>query len=88
MIDLLTSLTPLLHTYIHTYKHTYVHSTTGVCLVLLLSGADAINTLHEYITQNNHFGPESVFSSSMENQVNYLSDFIFGFTAGSDKGKI
>ena len=61
---------------------------TGVSLVLLLSGPDAMKTLYDYITQNTHFGPESVFSSSTENQVNNLSNFIFGFSAGNDKGKL
>ena len=76
--------TPLIRTYVHAFMRLI----TGVSLVLLLSGPDAMNTLYDYITQNNHFGPESVFTSSTENQVNNLSDFIFGFSAGNDKGKL
>ena len=49
----------------------------GVCLVLLLSGDDAINTVSEFIYQNNQFGFESVYVGNDGNQVRQLTELIF-----------
>ena len=49
----------------------------GVCLVLLLSGEDAINTVSEFVYQNNRFGSESVYIGNDGNQVRQLTDMIF-----------
>ena len=61
---------------------------TGVCLAILFSGSDAIDTVSDFIYRNDYFGPESVFSGDSAIQVDDLTDLIFGFSASSgENGK-
>lgn len=55
----------------------------GVCLAILFSGSDAIDTVSDFIYRNDYFGPESVFSGDSANQVDDLTDLIFGFSASN-----
>lgn len=58
----------------------------GVCLVLLLSGHNAIETVFNFFDRNNQFDSESVFIGNNENQVEELTEIVFDSSiSGSQK---
>jgi hypothetical protein len=66
----------------------YFSNFQGVCLAILFSGSDAIDTVSDFIYRNDYFGPESVFSGDSGNQVEDLTNLIFGYSANNgDKGE-
>jgi hypothetical protein len=66
----------------------YFSNFQGVCLAILFSGSDAIDTVSDFIYRNDYFGPESVFSGDSVNQVDDLTNLIFGSSANNgDKGE-
>ena len=59
----------------------------GVCLCVLVSGKDAINTVADFASQNNLFHSESVFFGESVNQVRELTGLIFDGKITGNNGK-